>query len=89
MMTWNGYDSNIPFLLRRVSKKLEANWQAPKHSSYLWQTEQARKLDTVVSFPLEFDHDRKRAASRLRLKKALHMIMASERRSLNECPLVI
>ena len=35
---------------------LKANWQTPKHSSYLWQTEQARKLDTVVSFPLEFDH---------------------------------
>ena len=56
MMAWNGYDSNIPFLLRGVSENVKANWQAPKHSSYLWQTEQARKLDTVVSFPLEFDH---------------------------------
>ena len=37
----------MPFLLRRVSEKLKANWQAPKHSSYLWQTEQTRKLDTV------------------------------------------
>ena len=57
MMAWNGCDSRpntgIPFLLRRVSEHLKANWQAPKHSSDLWQIEQARKLDTIVSFPLD------------------------------------
>ena len=49
MMAWDGHDSrpNIPILRRCVTEDLKANWQVPKHSSYLRQTEQARKLDTI------------------------------------------
>ena len=58
MMAWDGHDSrtNIPILRRCVTEDLKANWQMPKHSSYLHQTEQARKLVTIVSVILDFEH---------------------------------
>ena len=67
---WHGMDT-IPFLLRGVAQDLKTNLQA-------------RKLDNVVGFPLEFEHGAqvwpKKCTMQRPIKKSFHVITASERR---------